>query len=319
MRILDRSDLLAMLSISLGLPACGAAETATHRDAALAADAPPEGPALRTQQGSGSPERPAELSCLGARGELAASADGAEFRVELRDFQLESVSAGARLHAFFDGTPVGGCAAPGCLSALTDAQGVATLRGQSGSTLRIELPAERRGENDALNIARSIAFDLRVPAAGETLRLVSISEATRRYLPLGAGLSVAPGDAVILGVARDCAGAPLKHARVRVFDPQGEELRLGASGPGVAYTNLLRRPDRALDATNFNGQFFLVNLPPGASYRVEAWGRLEGEAIPRRVACASVPTWGQAVSLRDLHPLRRANPSDLCGVTVPSP
>ncbi|MFO0627958.1 MAG: hypothetical protein U0325_20445 [Polyangiales bacterium] len=48
----------------------------------------------------------------------------------------------------------------------------------------------------------------------------------------------------------------------------------------MAYTNVVHRPERAQHTTNFNGQWLVVNLPPGAGYRVEAWGTVEGDGRP---------------------------------------
>lgn len=324
-------DDLAPLSLAALLSACGAspppagdagagdATDAIARDDAAEADAASDAPALRVQAAYDGPERAPDFSCLGARAEPTPSDDGPEFRVEVRDFQLESRLANLRMQAFFGDAPLGACASPGCLDVTTDAMGAATLRGQPGATLRVELLAERRGENDALNVARSVHFDVRVPPAGATLSLSSISEATRRYLPQNAGLAVTPSDGQLMGVARDCAGAAIKNARVRVFDAQGVEVALGATGPGAAYTNVLHRPDRAQLATSFNGQFVVVNLPPGPSYRVEAWGRVEGEAAARRVSCAVLPTWSEAVTVRDLGPLRAPSPGDPCGEAARGP
>lgn len=322
---------LAPVSLTLLMSACGASAPAPGdagavdvadagaRDDVAEADAASDAPALRVQAAYDGPERAPDLSCLGARSEPPPSDDGPEFRVEVRDFQLESRLANLRVHAFFGAAPLGACAAPGCLNVTTDALGAATLRGQPGSTLRVEVPAERRGDNDALNPARSVHLGVRVPAAGAPLALAAISEATRRYLPQNAGLAVTPGDAQLMGVARDCAGEAIKNARVRVFDAQGAEVTLGATGPGAAYTNVLHRPDRAQLATSFNGQFVVVNLPPGPSYRVEAWGRVEGETAARRVSCAVLPTWPEAVTLRDLPPLRSPSMGDPCGAAARGP
>ncbi|MEZ4394015.1 MAG: hypothetical protein R3A48_23320 [Polyangiales bacterium] len=321
---------LAPLSLAALLSACGAgpspsgdAGASDVPDARLSdvavPDAASDAPALRVQPAYDGPERAPDFSCLGARSAPTPSDDGPGFLVEVRDFQLESRLAGARLNVFLGDAALGACSAPRCFTATTDAMGVATLRGQPGATLRVEVLAERRGDNDALNLARSVHLGVRVPAAGAPLALASISEATRRYLPLNAGLTVAPGDGQLMGVARDCAGAALKHARVRVFDAQGVEVALGATGPGAAYTNVLHRPDRAQLATSFNGQFVVVNLPPGPSYRVEAWGRVEGESAARRVACEVLPTWPEAVTVGDLAPLRTPSPGDPCGEAARGP
>jgi len=270
---------------------------------------------LRVQSAFDAPERAPDLRCLGQRGALAAGQDGPAFAIEVRDFQLESVVPGQVVRAYFGDTPIGACSLPGCLEVTADGQGRASLRGAPGAALRIETLAARRGENEALNPTRAMTFDVIPPADGGTLRLTSISESTRRYMPLSAGLAVDVSAAQGMGVVRDCAGEPMKHATMRVFRADGREVMLGASGPGVAYTNVVHRPEREQRATNFNGQWLVVNLPPGESYRVEAWGTPEGERAPRRVACAVLPTWGESVTLRDPLPLRRRDLADPCAAS----
>jgi len=267
---------------------------------------------LRVQSAFDAPERAPDLRCLGQRGPLPASEDGSTFAIEVRDFQLESVVPGQVLRAYFGDTAVGACAPPGCLEVTADSEGRASLRGTPGAALRVETLAARRGANEALNPTRAVTFDVVPPRDGATLRLVSISESTRRYMPQSAGLAVDASAAQGMGVVRDCAGEPLKHATMRVFRADGGEVALGASGPGVAYTNVVHRPERAQRTTNFNGQWLVVNLPPGERYRVEAWGTPEGERAPRRVACAVLPTWGESVTVRDPTPLRRPDPADPC-------
>lgn len=288
----------------------------TDRDAGGASDvvltdAPAPAP-LRVQSAFDAPERAPDLRCLGQRGPAAVGQDGPSFPLEVRDFQLESVVPGQVLRAYFGDTAVGACALPGCLEVTADGQGRASLRGAPGTALRIETLALRRGANDALNPTHAVTFDVIPPADGGTLALTSISESTRRYMPQSAGLTVDASTAQGMGVVRDCAGEPLKSATMRVFRADGGEVPLGASGPGVAYTNVVHRPEREQRATNFNGQWLVVNLPPGESYRVEAWGTLEGERAPRRVACAVLPTWGESVTVRDPTPLRRPDPADPC-------
>lgn len=330
--------LLLLSALSPLAPGCGAgsapaadaspdAPTADVAPDASTVDAPDVGPGdvadvaptdvpaptpLRVQTAFDAPERAPDLRCLGQRGALAAGRDGPAFSVEVRDFQLESVVPGQVLRAYFGDAALDACALPGCLEVTADGQGRASLRGSAGGALRIELLAARRGENEALNPAHAVTLDVVPPADGGTLQLTSISESTRRYMPQSAGLAVDAAAAQGMGVVRDCAGEPLKHATIRVFRAEGGEVMLGPSGPGVAYTNVVHRPERAQSATNFNGQWLVVNLPPGATYRVEAWGRVEGERAPRRVACALLPTWGESVTVRDPLPLRRADPSDPC-------
>lgn len=278
---------------------------------AAAVDAPAP-TTLRVQSAFDAPERAPDLRCLGQRGPLTAGQDGPTFPIEVRDFQLESVVPGQVLRAYFGDTALGACALPGCLEITADGQGRASLRGTPGAALRVETLAARRGENEALNPTHAVAFDVIPPADGGTLRVTSISESTRRYMPQSAGLAVDASTAQGMGVVRDCAGEPLKYATMRVFRADGSEVTLGASGPGVAYTNVVHRPEREQRTTNFNGQWLVVNLPPGATYRVEAWGTPEGERAPRRVACAVLPTWGESVTLRDPLPLRRPDPADPC-------
>ncbi len=274
-------------------------------------DAPAPTP-LRVQSTFDAPERAPDLRCLGQRGPLPASQDGPSFPIEVRDFQLESVVPGQVLRAYFGDTAVGSCALPGCLEVTADGQGRASLRGTAGAVLRVETLAARRGANEALNPTHAVTFDVVPPRDGATLRLVSISESTRRYMPQSAGLAVDATAAQGMGVVRDCAGEPLKYAAMRVFRADGGEIALGANGPGVAYTNVVHRPEREQHTTNFNGQWLVVNLPPGERYRVEAWGTPEGERAPRRVACAVLPTWGESVTVRDPTPLRRPDPTDPC-------
>lgn len=286
---------------------------APGRDAADGAPVDAQAPTpLRVQTAFDAPERAADLRCLGQRGQLPVGQDGATFAIEVRDFQLESVVPGQVLRVFFGDTAVGACALPGCLEVTADGQGRALLRGTAGAALRVETLAARRGANEALNPTHAVTFDVVPPAEGATLRLSSISEATRRYMPQSAGLAVDASAAQGMGVVRDCAGEPLKYATMRVFRGDGGEVTLGASGPGVAYTNVVHRPEREQRTTNFNGQWLVVNLPPGERYRVEAWGTPEGERAPRRVACAVLPTWGESVTVRDPTPLRRPDPADPC-------
>jgi hypothetical protein len=295
------------LSRSDAPPDTGASDATDGTAVDAAAPAP-----LRVQSAFDAPERAPDLRCLGQRGPLAAGEDGPPFAIEVRDFQLESVVPGQVLRAYFGDTAVGVCALSGCLEVTADGQGRAALRGVPGAALRIETLAARRGANEALNPTHAVAFDVLPPADGGTLRLSSISESTRRYMPQSAGLAVDASAAQGMGVVRDCAGEPLKYATMRVFRADGREVTLGATGPGVAYTNVVHRPERAQRTTNFNGQWLMVNLPPGETYRVEAWGTPEGERAPRRVACAMLPTWGEGVTLRDPLPLRRPDPADPC-------
>lgn len=276
-------------------------------------------PALRVQPTFNGTEANPNLGCAGTRAPLPDGADGATFGARVRDFQLEAVVPSQRMNVYFGAFTPGACAAPSCYAVTTNAMGQVMLRGEAGRPLTIEMVAARRGENDALNPTHAVAFDILAAAPGGRVELASISESTRRYMPQSAGLGVTAGTAQVMGVARDCDGAPLKNATVRVFDAAGAEVPLGAQGPGAAYTNVVHRPDRAQRATSFNGQFLVVNLSPAAApFRIEAWGVIDGSATPRRVACEIVRTWADTVSLRDLRPLRRAASDDPCGASARS-
>lgn len=268
-------------------------------------DAAPSLPPLRRQDTFGGEERAANTACVGSFAGLPRSAEGTPFPLRARDFQIEIPVPSLRMNVFLGDVTPGVCAAPGCYTATTDDAGVAELRGTPNALLAIEMLADRRGENEALNPTHAIAYNFQVPPMGQTADLASISESTRRYMPASAGLTVIEGTAQVMGVVRDCDGALVKNAVVRVFDARGDEVPLGAQGPGAAYTNVVHRPDRAQRATNFNGQFLVVNLPTDrAPFRVEAWGALrEGEA-PARVACDVVPTSANTVSLFGLWPTR---------------
>lgn len=312
---------LVLLALPLGCDAGAAPPDAGSIDAALrdaapadvaagdvADDRPDAAPALsplRLQATFGGEERAPNTACIGRFAGVPRSGEGERFSVRAKDFQIEVAVPSLRMNVFLGAVTPGACAAPGCYTATTDDAGVAELHGTASSLLSIEMLADRRGENEALNPTHAIAYTFVVPSAGATTDLLSISESTRRYMPQSAGLAVIDGTAQVMGLARDCDGALLKNAVVRVFDSAGAEVALGAQGPGAAYTNVVHRPDRAQRATNFNGQFLVVNLSAsGAPYRVETWGVLREGESPTRVGCDVVPTTPNTVSLFGVWPSR---------------
>lgn len=313
---------LSMLTLCVPLGACGGAAStpidAGAAEVALTDAGPPPDlgslEPLRVQSALDAPGRLPALGCLGRYTAPPPATRSSELRAEVRDFQLEATVANLALRVRFGGDLAGDCPSPQCETRTTDAQGGVALWGEPGSALTLELLAAQRGPNDALNPTRTIVYDLLAPPRGETLRVTSISEATRRYMPQSAGLSVTNDAAQGMGVVRDCNGEPLMGAIVRVFDG-AMEVPLGAQGPGVAYTSVVHRPDRAQRSTNFNGQFVVVNLPPDHAYRFEAWGVPPGASQPRRVACAVLPAWSAAVTWRDLLPLRVPSAREPCSAS----
>lgn len=290
-----------------------AADATDATDATDTTDAPDPLPPLRVQPTFGGEERAPADACIGRFPGIARSGEGERFTVRVKDFQIEVAVPSLRMNVFLGAVTPGACSAPGCYTATTDDAGVAELRGTPETLLGIEMLPLRRGENEALNPTHAIAYTFLVPPRGESAELLSISESTRRYMPQSAGLSVIEGTAQVMGLVRDCDGALVKNAVVRVFDAGGREVALGAQGPGAAYTNVVHRPDRAQRWTNFNGQFLVVNLPTnGAPYRVEAWGVLRAGEAPSRVACDVVPTTPNAVSIYGLWPLRDDPPGHPC-------
>lgn len=206
---------------------------------------------------------PADWSCLDSAGDLELD-DVTTVSVSIEDFQTGNRIAGGELRVFdrgaSTGAPIG--------NATTDENGDATVVLPAG-TVRPTVQIVGSGQVDTYWID---ALD--ETGATQRVTLGSVSELTANALPAFIGASRTPGLGLSAGAIRDCQGRLVSGAVVAVSALPGIPHHLvGATTyyfSGGSTSLPVRHSQQS--ASNVDGLYMVIEIPPGDSVYLQAWG-----------------------------------------------
>ncbi len=247
----------------------------------------------------------ADLTCLGARRELAG--DVAERTLQLTAF-------GATLTPIANGTfevwptnVVGtDCgSAAGCVTLTSDAVGLATTS-LDWSYFAYHVPA-----NAAAATVETFGYNWLPANVGEISDVQATTVALRdTAIPLvRAGFTLDASKGIVAGAVFDCQYHYLHGVtlRVAVAGSYVDFAGTGATDAGLAYRADALLPDLSLRTSDFSGAFAAANLPTGMA-RVEAYGvRTMGSSVTL-LGCEEVSLHAGAVTIVNVGPLRNDYP-----------
>lgn len=301
----------AVLALALGIVACGG-NTNPVRDSG-APPVPELDPLAAYEQTSTAyVETTLDYSCLGTLTEPTGG-DRVSTTFELRDFQNGFTVDDTEVWLFDDNQIADTCDPPFCQSVTTNANGdaVASLPASGWIAYRV-LP--KMGLSRMTTVFGVFQYNFAIPAtAGGSVTGNSVSGSTIDLIPATLGISRTPGLALVAGRIRDCGGASVENAIVRLYDPSGAPVLEGerTEDPHFHYFSgevMRNLPNVNQRDTNTDGLFVLIQIPPAdGEFRLEAWGNLDGE--PTLIGCETARIFEDAVTIMNLNPTRADGPA----------
>ncbi len=203
-----------------------------------------------------------DLSCLGVSRNDATSTQH-NLTAHVTDFQSGNVDANA-LITVFAANDVGGASLS---TATTDSSGnapVAIPAGQKRVAFQL-IPNSM--------ISNGVTWSFDQPAAAISLMNQTVSNSTKAVLPALIGVTPTTGTSLLIDKVTDCAGHPLSNVIGTVSSTQGTATSM--SGADTYYFNAdvgLPTNYASQLATDTDGQFMVINLPPATTAYLQAWG-----------------------------------------------
>ena len=310
---------LASMCVAAGvMTACGGTTTMTGTDSGTGdtdgGTMLPELPTVTTGTLANPSEAPADYSCMAS---APMGGDLLPFTFRLLDFADDYEVRSARVQFFPDNVILDECTPPACQELMTDAMGQGMVMAHAGGFYAYRVFA-RMGSGASPAVVGSVQVNEVAPMEmGGTIEGNSVSQTTINLIPAVLSFRREPGTAVLAGQFFDCAGDEVRGIVIRVFDADGTEMPEGElnTDPHYRYFNGDSMPvDISLQPySNIDGLYAGVQIPvptdPTDLYRVEAWGRTEGDAAPRRLGCEATRAFGDTVSITNVGPLRTDYPA----------
>ncbi|HJL20362.1 MAG TPA: hypothetical protein RMH99_32140 [Sandaracinaceae bacterium LLY-WYZ-13_1] len=254
-----------------------------------------------------------DWGCLGARTQPEPGAE-IEATFELRDFQDGFEVDGVEVWLFSDNTIADRCDGASCQSFTTDADGNATVTVPANGWYAYRV-LPKMGPTRGETVFGVFQYNEPAPASeGGTLDGQSVSGSTIDLIPALLGINREPGRAIVAGQVRDCGGANVANAIVRIYDPDGAFVEPGElnADPHYHYFNgdaANNLPDQLAEHTAPDGLYVAPQIPAedDRPYRMEAWATVDGELI--RVSCETARIFSDAVTILNLEPMRADAPA----------
>lgn len=298
-----------MMICLLAAVGCGGGTTATDsgtpNDTGSTVDTGPatdSGPAVQPalEAYDGSTPATLDLSCLGTRTVPMGGADNMA-TVTLTEYLTHSPISGATLEVWTNDAPMGACAAPNCVSGMTDMMGHVALSAPAGGRIAYHITG--------MGTAEVLAYNFTWPAAGtsttSTAGFASSTISTISTL-LGRTFNAAAAGAAS-GQVVDCMGHTVKNAEVRVFNGTTQIMNGPASdrmSPIVVGLEGTSPTTRQGGYSGSGGTFVGANVPPGDSYHVEIWGVRTAGSAAELIGCEEGRVVAGGITVLTVAPLR---------------
>lgn len=207
----------------------------------------------------------ADWSCLGTASDESVTTADINLSGFVQDFQSKDLIPGAEITLYGDG----GISSTSLATATADIDGNYTMTLPPGQTLwAFKLETEDALDTYTLNEY----FD---PAVTDQMSIIdSVSVSTAQTLPAFIGVDRTPGLGIVSGSIRDCKGNRVRGAVVTtsstldVVNPvEGSVAYYFSAAP----TSLPVRHSQQ-SATNDDGVFVVIELPPGQERYLQIWG-----------------------------------------------
>ncbi|MDQ3033303.1 MAG: hypothetical protein M3Y87_12865 [Myxococcota bacterium] len=184
-----------------------------------------------------------------------------------------------------------GCVAPACTQVTSDDAGTISATLGMGSRIAYRVLPDADG-------AFVPTLAVGVSLAGERESIHAMPRALLDAMLAHAAIARDGSRGHLAGVVRDCRGAPIAGARLRVIDEDGRELPARDAPVLVSDPSTPALLTAGGDATTGSGRFAIVNLEPARTLRIEAWTSSASGA--RRVACRAAPVERDALTIVSL-------------------
>jgi hypothetical protein len=252
---------------------------------------------------------PADYSCLGTT-PTPSPGSLAPIRVHVVDWADGLPRSGYSVRA----APTGNWTTDDCTGVIdcaggtTDASGDVTLMLRHGpSWARL---SSSPGSDAAHTAAGEWVVGRIIGASATALDLTSVSAESQQALQSAAGVI----GGIALGTIRDCAGAPVQRARVRLFGSGNAEVLASPRGaPVLTYGNGNGFPVGSSDRSTADGVFLVRPPQSPQDLRLEAWGRFGVDSPDVLLSCVALSVLDpEGLTMADLLPLPSDAPAD-CG------
>ncbi|MBA3538116.1 MAG: hypothetical protein H0T79_00670 [Deltaproteobacteria bacterium] len=211
----------------------------------------------------------ADLSCLGTPSADVASAQAITLNTVVKDFQSDTVVAGAMVTAFTGITE----GSPFATAVTSDAEGKVTLTIPPGQKrVGFKLVGGAHGNTTQLTtylLNQYLTPDMPIQTSPE---LLSVSNETALLLPALIGANRVPGSGVLAGSLRDCQGHEISNFIATVSSTQASASILDGAASYYFAATSSPLPQKQLKASSSNGLYMVIQLPATPTAYVQMWG-----------------------------------------------
>lgn len=296
---------LFLFSVCLLGIGCGDdGDTGGEPDAAVVIENPGFAPPAATvtawtnDSGAWSEVGPADFSCLNTPSDDVATTVDINLTGTLRDFQNQTPIANASVEMFagidYDNPLV---------TASGDADGNYTLVLPQGQT-RYGYRISADGYLDTFLLNQQYSPD----TVDQNRNVDAVSVTTANLLPAVIGIQRTDGLGVVAAAMRDCNGDTVKDAVATVSAASARVEHLDG-GQTYYFNNSLPASLAVMQATNNDGLFVVLELPPTATGYLQVWGFTSGQDPTTDdmtlLAEIPAPVLGDTVITASVEPLRQ--------------
>ncbi len=269
-------------------------------DAAVAAAVP-------VRVGSMAMPLPAQTSCVGARAMPTAGA-GVLATVEVEALALSAFPVPMIPIQLFPGELIRASCDADCVSATTNASGLAAVTLPSGGWFGYRLPAAGAGAMATVPVLGQ--FFQFASTAGARVPVTAMSTTVASLFASQLNRELDATTSLVSGAFRDCDGQPVAYALIRMFRGSTEICPGGCAPadttmPRITGLSDAAIPSRSTDGlTRFLGRFAAVVPATGGPLRIEAWGATTDGGPAELLGCEEVRVEPSTATITSIGPRR---------------